>query len=137
MTRHPPAPSRPLPRNSPGSRVRDVAGRPATPSRTRPGTGIRTPAIAGAFLSPRPLPTPLDHLRDRLLAAALQRNATPSLVPAIRQAAHEAAAIAWLQPFPLLVLPGIFEEKLIATRRRHHQQNLILSRSGEWLGLAS
>ncbi|MEY2786950.1 MAG: hypothetical protein RLZZ34_93 [Verrucomicrobiota bacterium] len=68
--------------------------------------------------------------------AALDRNRTPSLVPWIRGAAHEAAAIAWLHPFPLLVFPGLFEEKLTAARRHHHQQNLIRSRTEEWLQLA-
>jgi len=82
-------------------------------------------------------PLGLDLLHDRLLAAALRRNATPSLVPVIRQAAQESAAIAWLQPFPLLAFPGLFEEKLHAARRRHHRQNVIRSRSEEWLELAS
>jgi len=48
-----------------------------------------------------------------------------------------AGAIAWLQPFPLLAFPGLFEEKLHAARRRHHRQNVIRSRSEEWLELAS
>ena len=69
--------------------------------------------------------------------AALEQNRTPSLVPWIRGAALEAAALAWLQPFPLLVLPGLFEEKLAAARRHHYQQNLIRSRTEEWVQLAS
>jgi hypothetical protein len=56
--------------------------------------------------------------------AALDRNRTPSLIPWIRGAAHEATAIAWLHPFPLLVFPGLFEEKLTAVRRHHHQQQI-------------
>ena len=71
-----------------------------------------------------------------MMNAALDRNRTPSLVPWIRGAAHEAAAIAWLHPFPLLVFPVLFEEKLTAVRRHHHQQNVIRSRTEEWLQLA-
>lgn len=78
----------------------------------------------------------LDTLRSALLEAALERNGTPSLIPWIRSAAHEAAAIAWLHPFPLLVFPTLFEEKLTAAHKHHHQQNLIRSRTEEWLTLA-
>jgi hypothetical protein len=120
---------------------------PANPTRSRHGTPVRTgtiratrtstPTGAVQAASASQAPSHLDVLHDRLLAAALRRNATPSLVPGIRRAAQEAAAIAWLQPFPLLAFPGLFEEALHAARRRHHRQNLIRSRSEEWLGLAS
>jgi hypothetical protein len=35
----------------------------------------------------------------------------------LRQAANDAAAVAWTAPYPLLVLPELFREKVAAARR--------------------
>jgi hypothetical protein len=71
----------------------------------------------------------LERLKSRLLRATLENVASPSLIPFIRRAANEAAALAWLEPHPLLVFPALFEEKTAAARKQHHKQNLIRSRS--------
>lgn len=71
----------------------------------------------------------LERLKGRLLRATLENVASPSLIPFIRRAANEAAALAWLEPHPLLVFPTLFEEKTSAARKQHHKQNLIRSRS--------
>jgi hypothetical protein len=71
----------------------------------------------------------LERLKHRLLRAQLDTVATPSLLPLLRRAANEAAALAWLEPDPLLVFPLLLEEKAAAARRRHHKQGLVRSRS--------
>lgn len=105
--------------------------------RPRPRAARHSLSSCPPRLSPPRRNVSLDSLRADLLEAALERNGTPSLVPWVWSAAHEAAAIAWLHPFPLLVFPTLFDEKLTAARKHHHQQNLIRSRTEEWLTLAS
>lgn len=128
-TQHQHSRKRQSPTRSPGTSAsllrapRSPASRQTHASPSDPRHGVSYPA--------------LDRLERSLLEAALRRNITPSFMPAIRHAAQEAAAIAWTQPFPVLVFPALFEEKLANARRRHHHQNLIRSRSEEWLDLAS
>lgn len=71
----------------------------------------------------------LERIKNSLLKAALQTVASPSLIPLIRRAANEAAAVAWLEPHPRLVFPALFEEKAAAARKFHHKQNMVRSRS--------
>ena len=79
----------------------------------------------------------LERLKNRLLRSILESNTTPSQIPALRRAANEAAAIAWLEPHPLLVFPVLFEEKALAARKRNHRQGLIHSRSQLWMEAAA
>ena len=58
------------------------------------------------------LETEFDRLKSRLLTETLLATAQPELNPAIRRAANEAAALAWVTFYPLLVFPALFEEKL-------------------------
>jgi hypothetical protein len=53
----------------------------------------------------------------------------------LRRAANEAAAIAWMTPFPLLFFPALFEEKTAAARRQAAQQQKVRARSNEILGM--
>jgi hypothetical protein len=53
-----------------------------------------------------------ERLKSRLLTETLLATARPELTVAIRRAANEAAALAWVTFYPLLVFPGLFEEKL-------------------------
>jgi hypothetical protein len=77
--------------------------------------------------------TELERLKHRLLKAALEYAASPGLIPLLRRAANEAAALAWLEPHPLLVFPTLFEEKTATARKRHHKQDLVRSRSLTWM----
>lgn len=73
----------------------------------------------------------LERLKNRLLREALAAISRPALLAPLRRAANEAAALAWLEPHPLLVFPVLFEEKALITRRRAHRQELIRARSTE------
>ncbi len=58
------------------------------------------------------LETEFERLKNRLLTETRLAAARPELNPAIRRAANEAAALAWVTFYPLLVFPALFEEKL-------------------------
>jgi hypothetical protein len=77
--------------------------------------------------------TELELLKNRLLQQALGGSVTTSLAKPLRRAANEAAAIAWLEPLPLLVFPTLFEEKARLARRQAQRQELVQARSSEWL----
>lgn len=79
---------------------------------------------------------PLDSLKEQLLAAELRRTPTPTVTPLLRRAADEAAALAWLTPYPLLILPALLEEKATAARVTAKRQARIRHRSSELLMLA-
>lgn len=75
----------------------------------------------------------LELLKNRLLQQALNGSVTTSLVKPLRRAANEAAAIAWLEPLPLLVFPTLFEEKARLARKQAQRQERVQARSSEWL----
>jgi hypothetical protein len=68
-------------------------------------------------------------LQEKLLENAFSHTETLSLYGAIRQAANEAAGLAWTTEFPLLVYPSLFDEKTLAFRKREHRQQQIMARS--------
>ena len=80
--------------------------------------------------------TELDQLKNRLLACELARTTTLEQNVGLRRAANEAAALVWLTPFPLLLLPVLFEEKARAARIKTERQALIRERSNQLLTLA-
>ena len=80
--------------------------------------------------------TELDLLKNRLLARELARTTTLEQNVGLRRAANDAAALAWLTPYPLLLLPVLFEEKALAARLKTGRQALIRERSNELLALA-
>jgi MarR-like DNA-binding transcriptional regulator SgrR of sgrS sRNA len=63
------------------------------------------------------------------LKEKLIKEADLTLAPVLRRAANEAAALAWLTPYPLLLLPELLEEKVAAIRRQAARQADILRRS--------
>lgn len=75
----------------------------------------------------------LEEMKGRMLREVIAGVMTPALVAPLRRAANEAAAIAWLEPWPLLVFPGLFEEKVALARRQAHKQAIIQSRSAALL----
>ncbi len=73
--------------------------------------------------------TELEQFKDRLLRLALHELEDTELYAPVRRAATEAAGMAWLTPFPLLFLPGLFEEKVVAVRRQFARAASVRSRS--------
>lgn len=80
--------------------------------------------------------TELEKLKERLLAAELARTISLEANVLLRRAANEAVALVWLTPYPLLLLPTLFEEKALAARKAVSRQALIRERSSELLVLA-
>ena len=64
----------------------------------------------------------LDRLREGLLDQTLAQVQSTALVRPIRRAAQEAAALAWMEEFPLLVFPCLFQEKVDAAKHRAQRQ---------------
>ena len=77
-------------------------------------------------------PTELERLKNRLLLERLEET-EPGLGAYLRRAANEAAALAWVTAFPLLVFPGLFEEKAAVAARQVERQDNIRRRSLELL----
>jgi len=71
----------------------------------------------------------LAQLRHRLVALALAQVQSLRLVEPIRRAAQEAEALAWVEEFPLLVFPCLFQEKLESARFRTQRQMWVEART--------
>jgi len=72
--------------------------------------------------------TEFERLKTRLLAEQLA-GATPELNAPVRRAANEAAALAWVTFYPLLVFPVLFQEKSAAAVRQTERQACIYANS--------
>jgi hypothetical protein len=77
--------------------------------------------------------TALDELKERLLRARLGTVTDPEQNALLRRAANDAAALVWLDPFPLLLFPELLEEKAQAALRQHRHQTEILRGGGNVL----
>jgi hypothetical protein len=75
--------------------------------------------------------TEFERLKNRLLTETLLATAQPDLNVAIRRAANEAAALAWVTFYPLLVFPSLFEEKLRLALRHAERQARVYADSRE------
>lgn len=75
----------------------------------------------------------LERLKKRLLDERLARIEQLGLTARLRRAANEAAALAWMTAFPLLVFPTLFEEKTRAALLQAQRQARIRERSQELL----
>jgi hypothetical protein len=73
--------------------------------------------------------TALDDLKERLLRERLAAVLDPEQNALLRRAANEAAALVWLEPFPLLLFPTLLEEKARAALRQRRRQARIRRRS--------
>ena len=76
-----------------------------------------------------------ERLKSRLVSERLQDAWASELGSHVRRAAHEAASLAWVTPYPLLVFPALFEEKLEAARQVADRQEQVRQRSRELLVL--
>lgn len=73
----------------------------------------------------------LERLKGRLLRQRLNENGVPEINLRLRRAANEAAALAWVTHFPLLVFPVLFEEKAGAALLQAQRQANVRERSRE------
>ena len=87
------------------------------------------PAVAAPFRVTEE--TEFERLKNRLLADQLAENPKPALNAVVRRAANEAAALAWVTFYPLLVFPALFEEKLRTAIRQAERQARIYANSRE------
>jgi hypothetical protein len=72
------------------------------------------------------LESEFERLKNRLLAETLDELNAP-----LRRAANDAAALAWVTFYPLLVFPALFEEKSRAAVRQTARQARIYASSTE------
>ncbi len=70
-----------------------------------------------------------EKLKHRLLNERLGQVWEPGDSSQLRRAANEAAALAWVTPYPLLVFPVLFEEKATAAADFNRHQRLVRQRS--------
>jgi hypothetical protein len=75
--------------------------------------------------------TEFERLKNRLLTEKLLATARPELNAPLRRAANEAAALAWVTFYPLLVFPTLFEEKIRTAVRQVERQARIYASSPE------
>ncbi len=83
------------------------------------------------------LETDLEQLKARLLRELLATAPDPALHAALRRATNDAAALAWLTPFPLLVLPELAREKAESARNYVQRQSSLIQRARPGEGRAA
>jgi hypothetical protein len=76
-----------------------------------------------------------DRLKNQLLTQRLTEIPVAELNTPLRHAANEAAALAWVTLYPLLVFPVLFEEKTATAVRRAERQARIFKGSREELAV--
>ena len=77
----------------------------------------------------RELETRFADMKDELLNELLEETETLDLHPRFKQAANEAAGLAWMTEFPLLVYPELFGEIAKRERVNQHRQRQILAKT--------
>lgn len=95
--------------------------------RTRFGPDVRFDVPTVPFRATET--TELEELKNRLLRQLLEQATDPGQNTLLRRAANDAAALAWLTRFPLLVFPALLEEKAQAALKQHQRQTGIRRRS--------
>ena len=104
------------------------------PTRFGPETRFELrPAPAEAFRAVQE--DRFEDLKSQLLFERIADTFDPELNSYLRRAANEAAALAWITPYPLLVFPTLFEEKAESAIARAERQQIILERSRELLAV--
>jgi len=77
----------------------------------------------------------LEGLKRELLDKALTEAWEPQVRRFLATSANEAAALAWVTGYPLLVFPGLFEEKAASALHQFERQLEITQRSRELLAV--
>ena len=98
------------------------------PARVRPETRFELRPVPPVPFRAN-LETQFEQLKNALLAERLTAAAKPELNAPLRRAANEAAALAWISQYPLLVFPALFEEKSRAAERQTKRQARIYANS--------
>ena len=101
------------------------------PTEFGPDTGFEVKPVPPAPFRARQ-EAELERLKARLLGERLATRNPPLDTP-LRRAANEAAALAWVTPYPLLVFPALFEENAEAALLRAERQEQVRQRSRELL----
>ena len=101
------------------------------PTEFGPDTGFEVKPVPPAPFRARQ-EAELERLKARLLGERLATRNPPLDTP-LRRAANEAAALAWVTPYPLLVFPALFEEQAEAALFRAERQEQVHQRSRELL----
>ena len=100
----------------------------ALPRRSGFGPQAGTPVVRTRCEPGPPAPfratqeTEFERLKNQLLALQLAGLTKPELNTPLRRAANEAAALAWVTLYPLLVFPVLFEEKTATAVRQTERQ---------------
>ena len=76
-----------------------------------------------------------ERLKAELLTNRLKEVWEPELSSQLRRAANEAAALAWVTPYPLLMFPVLFEEKVESTLAIAERQEQVRRRTRELLAV--
>lgn len=123
-----------------GGRARKTDQAMNTNQRTIPvmsGPPTRFELVPSPAVPPRgATETALDALKSRLLQAQLRELRHPEERQLVRQAAAEAASVAWFTPYPLLFFPELFAEKAREALRRGQRQAQVRRRSRQLLRAA-
>lgn len=93
-----------------------------------PDTEFEADVLAG-----KPLQEAFARLQEALVAETLDATDRIALYEPLKQAANEAAGLAWTTGFPLLVFPTLFEEKTERTLLREQRAERIKAQTAEFL----
>ena len=74
-----------------------------------------------------------EALKHRLLLISFDELPDSRVNARLRRAANEAAALAWLTPYPTLVYPVLFEEKARAAAVYARRQKQVKARTAQFL----
>jgi hypothetical protein len=76
-----------------------------------------------------------EKLKTRLVTERLEEVWGPEISSHVRRAANDAAALAWVTPYPLLVFPSLFQEKTESALLWADRQKQVRARSCEFVAL--
>ncbi len=98
------------------------------PTKFGPETGFEVkPNPPGPFRARQE--AELERLKMQLLVERLNGRCGSQLASPLRRAANEAAALAWVTRYPLLVFPALFEEMAETALLRAKRQKQVRQRS--------
>jgi hypothetical protein len=100
----------------------------SVPTRFGPETGFEVRPLPPAPFRARQ-ETELERLKARLLSERLEALGDPQVGGQLGRAANEAAALAWVTRYPLLVFPVLFDEKAEAALLSAERQEQVRQRS--------
>jgi len=96
-----------------------------------PDTEFEAPLLEG-----EPLRRTFAGLQDDLVNEILGETETITLHAPLKQAANEAAGLAWTTGYPLLVFPVLFNEKTEIARQRQERAQRIKAKTADLMEAA-